>query len=71
MCAHDQHFIAAVRSRIDRDGIEGTVNVAAPNPLPNAEFMRVLREECGIPFGLPANTWEIGAVFMRTETALI
>jgi uncharacterized protein len=35
--------------------------------------MRILREACGVPFGLPASKWmlEIGAVFMRTETELI
>ena len=35
--------------------------------------MRTFREACGVPFGLPANTWmlEIGAVLMRTETELI
>ena len=41
--------------------------------MPNAEFMRLLREVCGVSFGLPAREWmlEIGAVFMRTETELI
>ena len=70
---HDEDFIAAVRWLIERHDIDGTVNVAAPNPLPNAEFMRVLRQACGVPFGIPANTWmlEIGAVIMRTETELI
>jgi uncharacterized protein len=70
---HHEDFVAAVRWLIDRDDIEGAVNLAAPNPLPNAEFMRVLREACGVRVGLPANTWmlEIGAVFMRTETELI
>ena len=70
---HHEDFIAAVRWLIDRDDIEGAVNVAAPNPLPNAEFMRVLRAACGVRFGLPAKKWmlEIGAVFMRTETELI
>ena len=70
---HYEDFIAAVRWLIDRDDIEGPVNIAAPNPLPNAEFMRVLREACGVPLGLPAKKWmlEIGAVFMRTETELI
>jgi len=70
---HHEDFIAAVRWLIDRDDIEGAVNVAAPNPLPNAEFMRVLREACGVSFGLPTSKWmlEIGAVFMRTETELI
>ena len=33
----------------------------------------MLREACGVSFGLPASQWmlEIGAVFMRTETELI
>jgi uncharacterized protein len=70
---HYQDFIAAVRWLIDHDEIDGVVNVAAPNPVPNAEFMRVLRESCGISFGLPIARWmlEIGAVLMRTETELI
>ena len=70
---HHEDFVAAVRWLIDRDDIDGVVNVASPNPLPNAEFMRLLREACGVPFGLPAREWmlEIGAVFMRTETELI
>ena len=69
----EQRRPRAVRWLIDREDIEGVVNVAAPNPLPNAEFMRVLSEACGVPFGLPAHKWmlEIGAVFMRTETELI
>jgi uncharacterized protein len=35
--------------------------------------MRVLREACGVSFGLSTSQWmlEIGAVFMRTETELI
>ena len=49
------------------------MNVAAPNPLPNAEFMRVLRKQMQAPFGLPVAKWmlKIGAVVMRTETELI
>ena len=70
---HYEDFIAAVQWLIARDDIDGVVNVAAPNPLPNAEFMRILRDACGVPFGLPAHRWmlEIGALFMRTETELI
>jgi uncharacterized protein len=70
---HYEDFIAAVRWLIERDDIDGAVNVAAPNPLPNAEFMRILREARGVAFGLPAAEWmlEIGAIFMRTETELI
>jgi uncharacterized protein len=70
---HVEDFVAAVRWLIDRQDIDGVVNIASPNPLPNAEFMRVLREAYGAPFGLPARDWmlEIGAAFMRTETELI
>jgi len=70
---HYEDFVAAMRWLIDRDDIDGVVNVASPNPLPNAEFMRQLRDAYGVPFGLPAREWmlEIGAIFMRTETELI
>jgi uncharacterized protein len=70
---HEVDFIAAIRWLIERDDIEGIVNVAAPQPLPNAEFMRILREACGVSIGLPASRWmlELGAVYLRTETELI
>jgi uncharacterized protein (TIGR01777 family) len=70
---HYEDFVAAVRWLIDHDDIGGVLNISSPNPLPNAEFMRLLREACGVSFGLPAREWmlEIGAVFMRSETELI
>jgi uncharacterized protein len=70
---HYEDFIEAIRWLIDHEDVDGVVNVAAPNPLPNAEFMRLLREACGISFGLPASRWmlEIGAVLIRTETELL
>jgi uncharacterized protein len=70
---HEEDFVRAVRWLIDRDRLDGVVNLASPHPLPNAAFMRVLREACGVPIGLPATRWmlEIGAIFMRTETELI
>src|SRR5215470_17929666 len=49
---HYEDFVAAVRWLINRDDIDGVVNLAAPNPLPNAEFMRVLRDACSVRFGL-------------------
>jgi len=70
---HDQDFIRAIHYLIEHDALEGPVNLAAPHPVPNAEFMRALRDAWGIRFGLPANKWmlEIGAFFLRTETELI
>jgi uncharacterized protein (TIGR01777 family) len=70
---HETDFIRAIRWLIERGDVSGAVNLAAPNPLPNADFMRALRKAWGIRFGLPAPAWmlEIGAVFLRTETELI
>jgi uncharacterized protein len=70
---HSEDFVQAIRWLIGREDIDGAVNIASPNPLPNAEFMRVLREAWGTPIGLPATKWmlEIGAILMRTETELI
>ena len=70
---HYEDFVAAVRWLIAHEEVDGIVNVASPGPLPNAQFMKVLREAWGIPIGLPAQRWmlEIGAIFMRTETELI
>lgn len=70
---HGEDFVRAIRWLIDHDEFHGAVNLAAPNPVPNAEFMRTLREASGTRIGLPATRWmlEIGAVFMRTETELI
>jgi uncharacterized protein (TIGR01777 family) len=70
---HEVDFIRAIRWLIELDDVSGAVNLAAPNPLPNAEFMRASRKAWGIRFGLPAAAWmlEIGAVLLRTETELI
>jgi uncharacterized protein (TIGR01777 family) len=69
---HDQDFVHAADWLIQHEDLEGPVNLAAPNPLPNAEFMRTLRQAWGIPFGLPATEWmlELGAWALRSETEL-
>jgi uncharacterized protein (TIGR01777 family) len=70
---HDRDFIRAIYWLIDREDLSGAVNVAAPHPLPNAEFMRQLRAAWGGRLGLPAARWmlALGAFFIRTETELI
>ena len=69
---HEADFIHAVKFLIERD-MDGAVNLAAPNPLPNRAFMAELRHAWGAPIGLPAMKWmiELGAVFLRTESELI
>jgi uncharacterized protein (TIGR01777 family) len=70
---HERDFLRVLEFLIQNEDIEGVVNVAAPNPLPNAEFMRALRVVWGRSFGLSAQRWmlELGAIFLRTETELI
>jgi len=70
---HDRDFIRAVYYLMDHQELDGPVNLASPNPVSNADFMRTLRVAWGIGFGLPAAKWmlEIGAFFLRTETELI
>jgi uncharacterized protein (TIGR01777 family) len=70
---HHVDFCRAVGFLLERDGFIGPVNLAAPNPVPNAEMMRTLRQVCRVPFGLPAAEWmlEAGAFLLRTETELI
>jgi len=70
---HDQDFVRAIYWIIKRDELEGPVNIAAPNPIPNSEFMSALRAAADISFGLPATPWmlEVGAFFLRTETELV
>jgi uncharacterized protein (TIGR01777 family) len=70
---HEHDFVRAVEWLIAQTSMSGAVNVASPNPLPNADFMRLLRRAAGVRLGLPATAWmlELGAVFLRTETELI
>jgi len=70
---HETDFAHAVEFLVHREGIEGPVNIASPNPLPNRDFMRELRDAWGIPNGLPAPRplLAIAAAIMRTETELV
>jgi uncharacterized protein len=70
---HESDFVRSILWLIEHDELEGPVNLAAPNPLPNAEFMSALREAWGHPFGLPASEWmlELGAFLCQSETELI
>jgi uncharacterized protein (TIGR01777 family) len=70
---HEADFARAVEFLIANEEFEGPVNIASPNPLPNREFMRALRDAWGMPNGLPAPSLliEIGALFLRTESELV
>lgn len=70
---HETDFVRAIDFLIAREDFTGVVNVASPNPLRNADFMRALREAWGARVGLPASEWmiEIGTRLMRTESELV
>ena len=70
---HDLDFARAVDLLIARDDLTGPVILASPHPVPNAEFMRVLREAWRVPVGLPSARWmiEIGSWLLRTESELV
>jgi hypothetical protein len=70
---HDRDLVRAVRWLLAHEELSGPVNLAAPHPLPNAEFMGALRAAWGTRLGLPAREWmlALGAVALRTETELV
>ena len=70
---HYRDFVSAIRWLIANESLSGIFNIAAPHPLPNAEFMEAVRKAWGIGFGLPSTRWmlELGAWLMRSETELI
>ena len=70
---HEKDFVRAVRWLIDHEEFDGIVNIASPNPLTNAQFMRELRDAWGIRVGLPVAEWmlAVGTIVLRTESELI
>ncbi len=70
---HESDYARALEFLIDHDEIDGPVNLCAPNPLPNREFMAELREAWEMPNGLPAPAalLKIGMFFLRTEPELV
>jgi uncharacterized protein (TIGR01777 family) len=69
---HDRDLVRAIELLIERDDLAGPINLAAPEPLPQRDFMAALRRAAGVGVGLPATRWmaAIGAWFLRTDTEL-
>jgi hypothetical protein len=70
---HETDYARAVDFLLAYEELTGPFNIAAPNPLPNREFMAALREAWDVPNGLPAPALAIrlGAIFLRTEPELV
>jgi len=57
---HDLDFVKAVLWIIEHENMHGAVNIAAPNPLPNAEFMTALRKCLGYPIRIACDQVDAG-----------
>ena len=70
---HEHDFVRAVKFLIENEDMHGPVNLCAPTPLPQREFMASLRAAMQKKIGLPATKWmlEVGAFFMRSDTELL
>jgi len=70
---HDHDFVRAIEVLLAREDLDGAVNLAAPEPLPQRDLMTDLRRAWGRRVGLPATAWmaEIGAWVLRTDTELL
>jgi len=70
---HEVDFIRSIELLIAAQDFTGVVNLASPNPLPNRDFLRAIREAWGTRIGLHTASWmiEIGTFLMRTESELV
>lgn len=70
---HERDYARAIEFLVGHEEIDGPVNLAAPNPLPNREFMAALRDAWDMPNGLPAPAalLKLGMFFLRTEPELV
>lgn len=70
---HEADVSAFFQWLIDTPGVEGIINLASPNPLPENELMHELRRriEPLVAFNVPKWMLTIGAFFLRTETELV
>ena len=70
---HESDYARAVEFLIEHEELQGPINIVAPNPLTNREFMAGMREAWDVPNGLPAPSLAIklGALLMRTESELV
>ncbi|MBS1709833.1 MAG: DUF1731 domain-containing protein [Armatimonadetes bacterium] len=70
---HERDFGRALDFLIERDDLDGAVNICSPNPLPQQEFAHDLRAAAGGMGAIPTPRWmiEIGTWLMRTESELV
>ena len=71
---HIDDWVGIAKFLMKNSAIFGPVNLAAPNPVTNQEFMRCMRKQfapLGIGFPAPTPAIYLGGVFMGTEPDLV
>ena len=71
---HIDDWVGIAKFLMRNSAISGPVNLAAPNPVTNQEFMRSMRKQfapLGIGFPAPTPAIYLGGVFMGTEPDLV
>lgn len=70
---HEADVSAFFQCLIDTPGVDGIINLASPNPLPEYDLMHELRLRVKpvVAFNVPKWMLTIGAFFLRTETELV
>jgi len=70
---HEADYARAVEFLIEREDLAGPVNLCAPHPIQNREFMEALRDAWNMPNGFPAPSpaiW-LGAWLMDSNPELV
>ncbi len=70
---HEDDVAGIVDFLIGDKKCSGVFNAASPKPVTNREFMKTVRQEIHLPFGVPVTTWmlKMGAWLLGTETELL
>lgn len=70
---HEDDFARAVEFLVEREWLDGPVNLASPNPVRNRELMAGLREAWNVPNGFPIPTplVELAALALQTQAGIV
>ncbi len=70
---HEYDFYRLTRFLEKHETLQGTFNASAPNPIPNKEFLKKLRQQVGVMVALPQPNWlvKFGAWLIGTEAELV
>jgi uncharacterized protein len=68
---HLEDEVCAIRYLLENDKARGAFNLSAPNPLPNAEFIRTMAQALSRPYWLPAPAFLLKMALGEMSTLLL